>query len=796
MSRSLKIGYSLNLDTHITEESSFTSQKDLPWKNFFIEENPNYNKIDSLDLSEKLYELKERYNDLYKFKKVCQLSTTIRCLKPFIIYANENNSECRDVVLDSSHFFEWENKDNEIPYFTSLTIINKDFGFTYKRNHISSEGYCFLFFNNEKTIYDLFFKKDAQKYDPGVYELAIERNQYTLNKINLKYIDKPILSEKLWEHLNKDITCFFNNADFYKNNPVQAMPYKRGIIIYGPPGCHSLNTEILMYDGSLKKIQDIKVGDLVMGPDSKSREVLKLVRGKEQMYQIIPNKGDSFEVNQGHILSLAPSHKNDSIKFNINISVKDFINQSKPFKEKFKLYRKEINFEEKNLEIPPYILGLWLGDGNSDRVAITTADNVIKEVWEKYILSNGLKISEYKSKKNSKATTYSAIDCGSGNKNKLNEIFKKLNIINNKHIPLNYLTCSKQQRLELLAGLIDSDGYVNGYCSKSGKGRSLEILQKSEILYKNIEYLSRSLGYSSYTKACKKTCYVGKKKFFTGNYFRTSINGNLNEIPTIINHKKCGKRKQIKDVKRIGFSIKKSSVKDYYGFTLDKDHLYLTSDFIVHHNCGKTSFVKYLLSKYPNTHCLFVDTGMHFSTELFDYIKKVFPEESRKIIVFEDVESINQGERTYSKRSSFLNFIDGAKTSENTMFLATTNYIDLVDEALADRPSRFDKRYHIGLPGKKSRKEFLEKFFPELKHPENKEKLEKLIDKTNNFSGAYFKELFIMVGIQKTTLEEAVDSLSKQIKNFKDKKFDPKQSKGIGLSSGAYPWDYDDEDHY
>jgi ABC-type branched-subunit amino acid transport system substrate-binding protein len=69
--------------------------------------------------------------------------------------------------------------------------------------------------------------------------------------------------------------------------------------------------------------------------------------------------------------------------------------------------------------------------------------------------------------------------------------FKELNLINNKHIPHIYLTSSIDQRLELLAGLIDSDGYLYG-------GSCIEIATKFENLRDNILFLCRSLGFSAY----------------------------------------------------------------------------------------------------------------------------------------------------------------------------------------------------------------------------------------------------------------------------------------------------------
>ena len=72
--------------------------------------------------------------------------------------------------------------------------------------------------------------------------------------------------------------------------------------------CGQLNvwvrdTPVIMYDGTIKMIQDVQIGDQLMGDDSTPRNVLNLGRGMEMMYDIIPTK-DTYTVNESHILSL------------------------------------------------------------------------------------------------------------------------------------------------------------------------------------------------------------------------------------------------------------------------------------------------------------------------------------------------------------------------------------------------------------------------------------------------------------------------------------------------------------
>lgn len=66
--------------------------------------------------------------------------------------------------------------------------------------------------------------------------------------------------------------------------------------------CLKINTLVRMYDGSVKKVQDIRDGELVMGNDSTPRLVYGVTSGKEEMFNIIPNKGESWGCNKSHIL--------------------------------------------------------------------------------------------------------------------------------------------------------------------------------------------------------------------------------------------------------------------------------------------------------------------------------------------------------------------------------------------------------------------------------------------------------------------------------------------------------------
>jgi len=100
--------------------------------------------------------------------------------------------------------------------------------------------------------------------------------------------------------------------------------------------CLGLGTEVLMYDGTLKKIEDIGIGELVMGPDSKSRKVLNVSRGKSELYEIQQSHAMTYIVNENHILSLKRTKLVSSI---LNISIKEYLKKPEKWRKHYKGYK-------------------------------------------------------------------------------------------------------------------------------------------------------------------------------------------------------------------------------------------------------------------------------------------------------------------------------------------------------------------------------------------------------------------------------------------------------------------------
>jgi hypothetical protein len=370
-----------------------------------------------------------------------------------------------------------------------------------------------------------------------VYELT--KDCYKCKPVN---IDQFITDDYFLGKTMKDMIFPFW-LEFLKTlYPHSMLTMYNEIALSCATGCHGIGTKILMYEGSIKNVENVVVGDLLMGDDGTPRKVLSLARGRENMYKVTPRRGgEPFVCNESHILSLEVSgNKLRSIKYKdgniINISIKDYLEESNQFKHLTKLYRRPVDFIEQAIELDPYILGLWVGDGNSSHPALTTMDIDISNIWNNY---------------------------------------------GEKRIHPKYLRNSREVRLKLLAGIVDSDGYVYG-----NNKNMLNIVTELKGLSEDYAYLCRSLGYQ--TTVTKVTKGI-KKINFKGEYYSVFVSGNLEEIPTTLTRRQLGSKKINKDPLRTGFSIDFLKEDDYYGFELDGNHLYLLGDFTVTHNTGKSA---------------------------------------------------------------------------------------------------------------------------------------------------------------------------------------------------------------
>lgn len=360
-----------------------------------------------------------------------------------------------------------------------------------------------------------------------------------------------------------------------------------------PTGCHCRGQKVLRADGNTVKVENVRVGDRLIGADGKPRTVLHLTNGTDMLYKITPVKGEPFVVTGDHRLSLVrtntdrkpkyPSEMNDeSIK---DVTVMEWISWSKSKKHLYKLIRSGCikRFPDRTPEetpIAPYVLGVLLGDGGLTKtISVTTPDKAIFDELSAFAERYDMHL---RSESAGKANTYffvcdDARHCGKRG----SRLFRELTALRlmkkgsaDKFVPEAYKYGSVQTRREIVAGLLDSDG--------SCTGGGYDFISKSKQLTEDLMFICRSLGLAAYMTTCRKSNQYG----FSGIYFRLSISGDCSILPCRV--KKAEKRRQKKSVLRTGFKVEEYGIGEYFGFTVDGDNRYLMDDFTITHNCGKT----------------------------------------------------------------------------------------------------------------------------------------------------------------------------------------------------------------
>ena len=149
--------------------------------------------------------------------------------------------------------------------------------------------------------------------------------------------------------------------------------------------CLGIDTPILLYNGNIEKVQNIRVGDLLMGDDSKSRQVLSISTGRDKMYKIKQDMGDDYICNSVHILSLY--YDNGELSYPIDMEIKEYLN--KPNKKYYMGYKRVVDLDFIDTKIDPYLYGKKLLYINRNYMTIDT-DYIYNVVAVRKLLLLGL----------------------------------------------------------------------------------------------------------------------------------------------------------------------------------------------------------------------------------------------------------------------------------------------------------------------------------------------------------------------------------------------------------------------
>lgn len=338
-----------------------------------------------------------------------------------------------------------------------------------------------------------------------------------------------------------------------------------------------------------KTMGDMHVGSKVMTPfDGIATVTGVFPQGVKDVYELETIDGRKCECGLEHlwtVRTLKQVHKyranNKKWGWTKTLQTKDLIEGLKIGKKYYIPNNKAIEFKERDLPIPPYVLGVMIGDGCLTKSCRTNSKCFIISNQEDDII-NKVAIQTDAEHIRYEVSNYNKDFFSPYN----DEYWKYIDSVGlstcsyNKFIPQEYLFSSIKQRKELLAGLFDTDGSIEPY------DNSYSFSTTSEKLKDNFIELCRSLGYScscredrregKYTKGVAYDIVIKTDDIiFTSKKHKSRYNSKRNEIR---------KYARSNDHSRI-ISIKKVRRAESQCILVDDDkHLYITDDYITTHN--------------------------------------------------------------------------------------------------------------------------------------------------------------------------------------------------------------------
>ena len=258
-----------------------------------------------------------------------------------------------------------------------------------------------------------------------------------------------------------------------------------------------------------RTIRDINVGDYVFDENGQPTKVLGVSETfyNHDCYRVTFEDGEEIVADANHkwaiqtkntrrLLEYTPTSNKKRSRYDkidkfgcITLTTKDmvddFVRERRDGTGVEYKYRvpmsKPLDYPKKEL-FNPYILGLWLGDGSSEDNRLTVGRDDLEQCFKLLEEQNCKYFPRvYKGKREVRLGEQIS------RHNEVRDSLKKMGVWKNKHIPNEYFTASISQRLDLLQGLMDTDGTVN-------KGGECEFVQKNERLSKDFSKLLSSLG--------------------------------------------------------------------------------------------------------------------------------------------------------------------------------------------------------------------------------------------------------------------------------------------------------------
>lgn len=435
---------------------------------------------------------------------------------------------------------------------------------------------------------------------------------FRIEGIDDQFLNKWLPKKTLSGEPMKPITLYDYQVELIN----QAIKHRRGVI-YAPTSAGKAQPldSLVATPSGFVPMGKIKIGDQVLIPSGGQASVIGVFpQGKKKILRIEFSNGDSVECCEEHLWKVNALYDQWEGKI---LTAKEILKRKKcpNGANRFNIETpKKIDFENKKVLIEPYLMGLLLGDGSFRQQGCVRFSSIEKELL--CYISKKLKKGYYL-KHIIKCNYRIAGNRIGTSKNPYVEAIRILGLdglySHEKFVPNCYLINSAKNRLSVLQGLMDTDGYVD----KQGK---ISFTSTSEKLANSVKWLVQSLGGVAFiTNVVKKYTYKNKSKIVKKAYV-VSFTLPKENCPFRLSWKKnrC-KLIRTRNKNRTICNVLEIGEKECQCILIDHpNHLYITDNFIVTHN---TNIMLGILKALPeNTPTLVLQNRVSLAQQNYDEI--------------------------------------------------------------------------------------------------------------------------------------------------------------------------------
>ncbi|MBR3223721.1 MAG: recombinase RecT [Atopobiaceae bacterium] len=318
-----------------------------------------------------------------------------------------------------------------------------------------------------------------------------------------------------------------------------------------------------------KQMLDIQIGDVVYDMYGHKTNVVDMSEVKQiDCYEVTFSGGDKLICDNEHLWVAkvgSNAHKQKWETYTVN-QLADFKNDGKSVVVPVTGC---VDFDEQDLLIPPYILGYWLGNGSSRAANVSCDERDLDEICSLMVAHSDGKYDIGK-KRYCENSHGAVVGITHGFLNDLRELF----VFQNKHIPLQYLISSREQRLDLLRGLMDSDGTIT-----KNRGRAIYSSVRKNLAVGVYQIVS-SLGEKAIISKRTQTGFGKEVECYYVSWQPTYCPVYLNRKVALMRDRKLSTYRSIVSINKVDSVPTKCLAVD------SESKTYLAGDaFIPTHNC-------------------------------------------------------------------------------------------------------------------------------------------------------------------------------------------------------------------